>query len=67
MLNSKLDTRRDAGEQRIGGSATRSELRPSKSITAFIVGFLSRLNPVNWFNDFRDIEITIEEDSIKKD
>ena len=34
---------------------------PIKGKKNRITSFLKKLNPANWFNDFRNIEITLEE------
>ena len=39
---------------------------PRKEKKNRLVAFFYRINPVSWFNDFKDIKITLEEFSDKK-
>ena len=66
MPNSKLEFSRDTGGKLNPLSPTTINLIKPSFFLAWIYNSFNRLNPINWFNEFRDIEITIEESFIKK-
>lgn len=63
---SNIDSRTDNERRPVHKTSGIPILKPFQFVYILIAGLFVNLNPFNWFKDFSDIEITIEEEFLKK-